>query len=350
MSNGKPLRSYRAARARSGRAVVLLAASALAMMAAWWGPCAVGAQERPRREAPGAGMERLPAVPAPATGGRPYVLRRHDELEIRVFNLPELNQSVTIRPDGKISLFFLDDMEAAGLTTTQLKALLSAGYGNHFRNPEVIVVVKGFAGQTVYVGGDVLQPALIALVGELTAAGAIIKAGGFRESAKMDGVVVLRDSGTARPTMLEVDVEGVLNRGQPDIVLEPGDVVFVPRGTVNVYVGGEVAQPGLVTLQGRLSLAAAVIKAGGVKRTAATKTVVLMRDAGDGKPLIQTVDLGAILGQGKPDVPLKPFDVVYVPQSTIAKVNQFFDQYIRQLLPISLNAGFSYVMGAGIAP
>ncbi|MBI2527811.1 MAG: polysaccharide biosynthesis/export family protein [Candidatus Rokubacteria bacterium] len=326
---------------------LLLVAGAVLGALAW--AAAAPAQEPRRPEVPEAMIERLRAMPKAASGAT-YVLQPHDEIEIRVFNLPELTQTVMIRPDGRISLFFLDDVQAAGLGVTQLRARLAEAYGKHFRNPEVNVIVKGFAGQTVYVGGEVQQPGLIALVGSLTAAGAVIKAGGFKEIAKTTAVVVLRDSGTSQPTMLDVDLEGVLRRGQPDVLLQPGDVVFVPRATLHVYVGGEVTQPGLVTLQGRLSLAAAVIKAGGMKPTAALKTVVLMRDAGGGKPSVQTVDLAAILADGLADVPLEPFDVVYVPQSTIAKVNQFFDQYVRQLLPISLNAGFSYVMGSGLAP
>lgn len=330
------------------RAGALLCVASAVLGALVWGPGAA-AQEPRRPEVPEAMIEQLRAMPKPGSGAT-YVLQPHDEIEIRVFNLPELTQTVTIRPDGRISLFFLDDVQAAGLGVTQLKSRLTEAYGKHFRNPEINVIVKGFAGQTVYVGGEVQQPGLVALVGSLTAAGAVIKAGGFRDIAKTTAVVVLRDAGKPQPTLLEVDLEGVLRRGQPDVLLQPGDVVFVPRATLNVYVGGEVAQPGLVTLQGRLSLAAAVIKAGGTKPTATLKTVILMRDTGEGKPSVQTVDLGAILADGQADVPLKPFDVVYVPQSTIAKVNQFFDQYIRQLLPISLNAGFSYVMGAGIAP
>jgi len=327
----------------------MLAIVLLLTLTPWAGAREAAGQERPTRPPSELTGERLRGGPAPETAGRPYVLRRHDELDIRVFNLPELTQLVTIRPDGKIALFFLGDVDAAGLTVAQLKARLSAEYGKHFREPEVTVGVKGFAAQTVYVGGDVVQTGQIALIGELTAAGAIIKASGFKDTAKTDGVVVLRDSGTGQPSMIEVDVEGILNRGLPDVQLEPGDVVFVPRATVNIYVGGEVAQPGLVTIQGRLSLAAAVIKAGGVKPTATTKTVMLIRDAGDGKPLMQTVDLGAILNEGQPDVPLKPFDVVFVPQSTIAKVNKFVDQYIRQMIPISMQAGFSYVLG-GFVP
>jgi len=63
------------------------------------------------------------------------------------------------------------------------------------------------------------------------------------------------------------------------------------------------------------------------------------------RPRIEKIDLKDVINKGVPDVELEPFDVVYVPMSGIAKVDKFVDQYIRQLLPISLNAGFQYILG-----
>ncbi len=200
-----------------------------------------------------------PATQAGPTGD--YVLQRGDELEIKVFNLPELTESLRIRPDGKISLQVLNDVTAAGLTTAELRTLLTNEYAKEYRNPRVAVIVKSFSNQNIYVGGEVGQPGVMPLRGDLTALAAILQAGGIKETARTNNIILLRNSGAA------------------------------------------------------------------------------------GKPQVIKIGLNDILKNSKPDVRLQPFDVVYVPKSTIAKADQFMRQYVRDLLPISVNAGFSYLLG-----
>jgi protein involved in polysaccharide export with SLBB domain len=131
--------------------------------------------------------------------------------------------------------------------------------------------------------------------------------------------------------------------------LQPGDMIYVPKSTVSVYVGGEVAQPGLETLQGNTSALTAIIKAGGAQHTASLHNVVLIRNSGvAGKPEIRLIDVQAALKGLGPDVPLHPFDVVYVPRTRISRLDQFIDQYMRQLSPLPLNGGFSYLLNTGV--
>jgi protein involved in polysaccharide export with SLBB domain len=192
------------------------------------------------------------------TGEETYVLQRGDILEIKVFNIAELDTTVTIRPDGKISVLLLDDIEAAGRTTTQLDELLTARYAPFYLDPRVTINVKGFANYKIYVGGEVVQPGLFPLVGDLTAVRALIQAGGPKITAKTSHVILLRES--------------------------------------------------------------------------------------NGVPVAMVLNLKDVIDRGKPDVRLSPFDVLYVPKSAIAKVNTFVDQYIKQMLPLSLTAGFSYLL------
>lgn len=198
-------------------------------------------------------------LPQTNTGGDTYILQRGDILEIKVFNVTELDTTVTIRPDGKISVLLLDDIEAAGRTTTQLDELLTARYAPFYLDPRVTINVKAFANHKIYVGGEVVQPGLFPLVGDLTAVRALIQAGGPRSTAK-------------------------------------------------------------------------------------TSHVILLRDSGDGRPVTMILNLKDVINNRQPDVPLSPFDVLYVPKSAIAKVNTFVDQYIKQLLPFTLSAGFSYLL------
>src|SRR5205823_922525 len=98
------------------------------------------------------------AVPVAVAQGE-YVLQRGDDVEIRAYNQPELDSTLRIRPDGKVSLLLLNDVQAAGLTPAQLSQFLTEAFSKHFRRPRITVIVKSFAAQTVYVGGEVAQPA-----------------------------------------------------------------------------------------------------------------------------------------------------------------------------------------------
>jgi len=131
--------------------------------------------------------------------------------------------------------------------------------------------------------------------------------------------------------------------------MENADLTVTLKGfTVRkIFVGGEVRAGGQYDLEPNLTALQAVLRAGGALTTANLDTVVVIRREKTDEPQMFVVDLGAVLDKGKVEnvVFLKPFDVVFVPKSAIAKADQFVSQYIDQLLPISLMGGFSYVIG-----
>jgi protein involved in polysaccharide export with SLBB domain len=98
--------------------------------------------------------------------------------------------------------------------------------------------------------------------------------------------------------------------------------------------------------EGKLTCLQAIIQAGGFKNTAKLKNIVILRNQGTEKPLFITINLKADLKKHAQhnDILLKPYDVVFVPKTFIAKLNQFVDQYIRQLIPVTTTVGFSYVL------
>lgn len=160
-----------------------------------------------------------------------YRIQAGDQLDIKFFFNPELNETVFVRPDGKISLQLIDDVQAGGLTPTELDEKLSQMYAQELKEPEVTVIVRSFTGQRVYVGGEVTTPGLVNLTSGMTALQAVIGAGGFRETAKPDGVIVIRKGDDNRPVPIRVDlktaIDGDANEG--DIPLRSYDVVYVPK-------------------------------------------------------------------------------------------------------------------------
>lgn len=122
-----------------------------------------------------------------------------------------------------------------------------------------------------------------------------------------------------------------------------------------IFVGGEVERPGVLALSSETTLLAAVIEAGGVKRGGDRGAVLLIRRGEDGRPVMSKISLhNKREGRGGDNLPspaaqlaLQPFDVVLVPETRIARLNKWVDQYIRQMSPLTLTGGFSY-FGGGV--
>jgi protein involved in polysaccharide export with SLBB domain len=116
-----------------------------------------------------------------------------------------------------------------------------------------------------------------------------------------------------------------------------------------VYVGGEVKLPGAVPLRNKMDPLQAIAVAGGMLDTARSEQVVLIRPGADGKPILRTVDLDALVHTGDPAqaVALQPQDTIFVPKSSIAEVDQWIDQYINRTLPFNRSVNYTINQNAG---
>jgi polysaccharide export outer membrane protein len=121
------------------------------------------------------------------------------------------------------------------------------------------------------------------------------------------------------------------------------EVTLKAAGPLKVFVGGEVGTPGVFDMPGDIDALQAVIMAGGLKPTAKTGKVVVIRRGPGGRPMVRTIDIGkAARGRGaEAPVPLRRFDVVFVPRSTLAEIGAFMTS-LREALPVS----FSYNLGS----
>ncbi|CCG42672.1 polysaccharide biosynthesis/export family protein [Magnetospirillum molischianum] len=116
-----------------------------------------------------------------------------------------------------------------------------------------------------------------------------------------------------------------------------------------VYVSGEVKQPGVIPLRGRMDPLQAISVAGGLLETARNEEVVVIRPGPDGRPLLRLVNLEALTDKGDPTqaVALQPQDTVFVPKSSIAVLDQWIDQYINKTLPF--NRGVNYTINKNMS-
>jgi len=160
-----------------------------------------------------------------------YYLQPGDNLEIKFFYNPELNENVTIRPDGKISLQLIDEIQAAGLTPAQLDEILTKKYSSQLKQAIVTVILKSFGGQRIYVGGEVNSPQVLTVVGKVNALQAIFDAGGLRDDAKLSSVIIVSRGSDNQPMARKVNLKQALKGklSEKDYLLKPFDMVYVPK-------------------------------------------------------------------------------------------------------------------------
>lgn len=180
-----------------------------------------------------------PVVLGPSAPLPPYRLQVGDVLDVRLMLNPELNEEVTVRPDGHISTTVASDEVAAGRTISELDAALRSDYSHDLQNPRLSIVVKSFAPTRIYVGGEVNNPGEFITVGPtLTLSQAIARSGGVKLSSDEASVFIIRRGANDQPELLSVRYRAVEHAQDPaaDVRLAPYDVVYVPKlGVAEVY-------------------------------------------------------------------------------------------------------------------
>ncbi|TWU35493.1 Polysaccharide biosynthesis/export protein [Candidatus Brocadiaceae bacterium S225] len=161
-----------------------------------------------------------------------YILGVGDKISVKFYYNEKLNDDVVIRSDGKITLQLIDDIKIAGLSTMQVDELLTSRFADIIESPELSVIVKEAVSQKIYVGGEVVTPTLIPIRGQLRILDTVILAGGTKESAKLDSIILLRNNSSGEPEIYSVNLKEIINGNIPDINLRSQDVVYVPKSTL----------------------------------------------------------------------------------------------------------------------
>jgi protein involved in polysaccharide export with SLBB domain len=170
-----------------------------------------------------------------------YRIAPGDEIEIRQFFNPELNDRLLVRPDGRVALQLIGDYEASGKTSEQMRQELTDLYRKQVKTPEITVVVRTFGSREVFVGGEVERGGVVTFNRPVTAMRAIMEAGGLRNTARTDEIIIARRNVDGTPRIFKVNLQAFVENTDPtqDPVLEPYDLVFVPRSRiadVNLFI------------------------------------------------------------------------------------------------------------------
>ncbi len=158
-----------------------------------------------------------------------YKIGPQDVLRIDVWKEPDISRTIPVRPDGKVSLPLLNDVQAAGLTAMQLAAALRESLSKYLTNPQVTVTVTEINSRRVYITGEVAHAGALPLLPNMTVLQALSSAGGFTQFAKLKGIYVLRNEDgkqVKHPFNYKEVVKG--NFPEQNILLQPGDVIVVP--------------------------------------------------------------------------------------------------------------------------
>lgn len=159
-----------------------------------------------------------------------YVIGPGDSLHIGVWQNPDLSSNVTVRPDGRISAPLVDGVQAAGLTSDQLAAVIRERMSKYVRDPVVTVVVSNFhgaLGQQVSIVGAATKPQSIPYRDKMTVLDAMIAAGGLTPYANGNAAVLIRDGKSYSLHLDDLLHGGKMNDNVP---LLPGDTIVIPQG------------------------------------------------------------------------------------------------------------------------
>jgi polysaccharide export outer membrane protein len=225
-------------------------------------------------------------------GKKEYVIQPGDQLDIKFPYQPTFSESLTVRPDGKVQLMLVGTVKAEGMTPEELQLELRKRYGQHLKVPELSVILRSSMSQT------------------------------FRLP---DGSVGRVDAARLFPMLI------VRSFSNPQI-----------------FVGGEVARPGVFSYRPKFTLMQALIEAGGEKKTGEMASVIVLRKGSGQSPVVIRRDLQKdIYSSVTNDIFLEPADVVIVPKSGIATLGETLEKYVFNLFPFIKNSslGWSYQIG-----
>ena len=196
------------------------------------GGCASTMEYPPARTAP---VVRAPVAPELP----PYRLQVGDVMDIKFALNPELNEQLVVRPDGRISTPFVQDLVVVNRSVSEVEKELVERYKSELKGPRLAIILRSFAPTRVYVAGEVVNPGEFESSGAApTVLQAIARAGGLKPTALAERIVLMRRGTGDSPELLSVDLLAALQRGEAgaDVRLAPYDVVWVPKtGVAEVY-------------------------------------------------------------------------------------------------------------------
>ena len=258
---------------------------------------------------------------------------------------------VTVNSRGRISYSFIDDLEAVGLTSSELDRLLTRKLSSYIRNPRIDILVKEFKSKKATVIGEFAAlrtqqihraaSGTIYLKGKTTLLDLIGQAGGYTVDGDIKSTRLIRGGRTYVINLFDIIEKGDLTQ---NVIIDDGDTVDIPELPEfgeRVYVMGEVVKQGIYPLKDAQDLLAALSLAGSITRLAKEENTLIVRGYEQGKePLVMMSDVKALLRKADlgQNIRLQDGDLVYVPRMLIGDINDWINN-TKPLLELLLYPG-----------
>lgn len=264
---------------------------------------------------------------------RTLTLGRGDVINISVYDEPDLTISgIPIRPDGRISFPLAGDIQAEGLTVSQLSDSLTEGLLNFILAPKVSVIVLEFNSQHYTIFGEVVHPGVFPLKTDVSITEALAVAGGLNKGQFRTTSVELADLNHAfiarNGKVLPVDFVRLIRQGdlRYDISLQSGDYIYIPSGlSQEVYILGEVNRPMVFAYREDMPMSRTLAQAEGFTPDADLKRIHIIRGALH-NPTVIMINFHEVLKGRAREVPLEPGDIVYVPPTGLTSFARIMDK------------------------
>ena len=274
--------------------------------------------------APALALAQMPDAARITSGSADYKIGPNDVVDVVIVNEPEHNRTVQVGEDGTISLVHLErPVSVEGLTANQVQDKLAELYREYYKHPQVFVTIKEFKSQSIRVFGAVKSPGQHRLTGSTKILDVLSQIGGPAETGG-ERLVLLRKL-PVKPgepddnfETIHVDMHSLYATGDTtqNHEVKNGDVLFVPRAD-EVYVLGEVKNPGAVKFTAGMTVTQAISKVAGFTRIA-SRRVQVVRVTADGTNLVKKqydLHVGKIESGKDKDFVLQASDLVVVPES-----------------------------------
>ena len=270
-------------------------------------------------------------------------LGRGDVINVSVYDEPDLSiKDMPIRPDGKISFPLTGDIQAEGLTVSQLNGLLTEGLSKFILSPKVSVIVQEFNSQQYTIFGEVVTPGVFPLTTNTSITKALANAGGLNKGQFRASSVELADLTHAfiarNGKVLPVDFVRLIRQGdlRYDISLQSGDYIYIPSGlSKEVYILGEVAKPMLFAYRENMPMSRTLAQAEGFTPNADLKRIHIVRGALH-NPTIIMINFEQVLKGNAREVALQPGDIVYVPPTGLTNFARVIDKLTPSIQALQL--------------
>lgn len=184
---------------------------------------------KPARTEKGGTQTDSGAPAQPSQNDSDYKIGPQDVVRVDVWKEPDISRVVPVRPDGKITLPFLNDVQAAGLAPAELASAIREGLKKYITNPQVTVTLTEINSRRVYITGEVAKPGAYPLLPNMTVLQGISSCGGFTEFANTKKIYILRTEDN-KQIKIPVNYKSLVSGHKPEenILLKPGDTIVVP--------------------------------------------------------------------------------------------------------------------------